>query len=254
MLEARRVVYTAIVGGKDRLRDPLYQLPDVDYICFSDDSTLRSKVYDIRPLPWQEASPRLSARRIKLLPHLLFPEHGQSLWIDGSICIRADITMLWEMALAEHKMAALRHPHRQCLYQEAETCARLGREKPDRLANQAEAYRLAGMPSDAGLFETSILFRTHHAPVVVGAMEGWWQEVHERSERDQVSLPYVLWRQNLDCEALSYANWHDACFLHYPHRWHPSGDDRNAWHARLHAWLHVWRRKMMPADKVAGHA
>lgn len=231
------VIYTAITGGKDKLRDPKHILPGAEYVCFTDTPGVRSSIFDIRALPFTEATPRLTARRLKLFPHLLFPQHETSLWVDGSRLIRGDLNGLLQEAGGAF-MAAFTHPHRGCLYQEAELCARLGRDDPALLAAHIAQYRREGVPENLGLAETGVLLRRHHVPVVKTLMEAWWQQVATHSQRDQVSLPYVLWKHNFSLCRIDYARWYDRCFVQYPHAWHPSGDNRNGlgeiWRARLY--------------------
>ncbi|NBO18370.1 MAG: DUF616 domain-containing protein [Proteobacteria bacterium] len=238
-LSSRRVIYTAIVGGKDKLRDPGHVMSGVDYVCFTDTPGITSRVFSIRPLPWVEKDARLTARRLKLMPHLLFPEYGESMWLDGSKQLRRDVSTLWRQALEGAHMAAFAHPYRHCAYEEAEDCLRNGRDSAEALRHQMERYRQQGLPADRELFETSVLWRRHHSPKVISAMELWWQELVTHSQRDQVSLPYVLWRTNLPVRALDFAAAHDVNFLHFPHLWYPQGDDRSQLKNRLRAWLYV---------------
>ncbi len=232
------VIYTAITSGKDALHEPAHVLPGVSYVCFTDTPGLTSNVYEIRPLPFTEANPRLTARKIKLLAPELFPEHAASLWLDGSKRIRRDLTpLLAELSGASFSLMA--HPQRNCLYDEIEACARLGRDDPDMLAMQAAHYHMSGMPQQAGLFETSVLYR-RHTPAIASLMQAWWQELQTHSARDQASLPYVLYREDAMVQALDYRLWHDPYFTQYPHNWNPPGDQRNALSAKLHNAL--WRQ------------
>lgn len=75
-------------------------------------------------------------------------------------------------------------------------------------------------------------------------MESWWQEVQTHSLRDQVSLPYVLWKQALPVTALDPKLWHKGYFLHHPHRWHPPGDNRNRLTVRLRTLLWLLGRML----------
>ena len=47
----KKVVYTCITGGYDNLIDPSYVTEGYDYVCFTDNLELKSKVWEIRPLP-----------------------------------------------------------------------------------------------------------------------------------------------------------------------------------------------------------
>ena len=237
----RRVIYTAIVGAKDIFHEPIHRLPDTDYICFTNTPNFISDIFTFRPLPFSETDPRATARKIKLYPHELFPYHEESLWIDGSQRIRANLLPLFN-ELATTSLAVLRHPSRDCLYEEAQACMRGNRSPTSELLAQVTAYQQAGMPSHHGLYETSILFR-RHTTENARLMQAWWYELQTHSLRDQISLPYVLWKQKAAIHALDYRLWHDPYFLHYPHRWHPKNDDRNRLFVRLHAylWLTVQR-------------
>jgi len=231
------VIYTAITGNKDRLREPAHILPDVDYICFTDNPEITSSTFTIYPLPYAEKDARATARRIKFFPHELFPDHAQSLWIDGSKRIRRDLTPLLE-TLSQSSFTAMRHPTRDCVYAETEDCILRGRDNADRLINQAIAYHANDYPAHNGLYETSILFRKH-TPELEPLMQAWWHELQTHTSRDQISLPLVLTRHNHTIAAIDYRQWHDPFFMQYPHRWHPHGDHRNhLWH-RLHESL--WR-------------
>ena len=50
------------------------------------------------------------------------------------------------------------------------------------------------MPEDFGVFLCGVLIREHNNPVCVKLMEDWWKELEEGSRRDQISFPYVLWK------------------------------------------------------------
>lgn len=235
------VIYTAITSGKDPLHEPAHVLPGVDYVCFTD-THLSSATFEIRPLPFSEKTPRLTARRCKLSPHHLFPEHEASLWLDGSKKIRRDLTPLLE-ALAPHAIASFAHPHRDCLYDEAALCIHTHRENIEALQAQTAHYREENMPASHGLYETSLLWRKH-SPHNAELMQSWWHEVLTRSVRDQLSLPYILWKNGETIHTLDYRQWHDPYFLQFPHRWNPPGDSRNSLSARLHD---LWWRSLQRA-------
>jgi hypothetical protein len=81
-------------------------------------------------------------------------------------------------------------------------------------------YRQAGYPENNGLTETNVLLRRHNDPLVVAAMEEWWQEFLSGAPRDQLSFGYVLWRQRLPYavmeESTRFTNDHDFARPHMP--------------------------------------
>src|SRR5262245_26277455 len=77
------VVYTVVTGGYDPLRVPGSVTPGYDYVAFLDQGTPGvSGPWQRRPVTVMERSPDVAARYYKLHPHLLFPDHDASVYID----------------------------------------------------------------------------------------------------------------------------------------------------------------------------
>lgn len=87
-MKNRVVVYTAIFGDKDYLKEPS-QLPEgCDLVCFTDNKYLRSKSFDVKVYPSIDTDPVRNAKVFKILPHWFFHDYEYSLWIDGSVIIK----------------------------------------------------------------------------------------------------------------------------------------------------------------------
>jgi hypothetical protein len=86
------VVYTAITGGRDTLKDPLFVPPGWLFVCFIDSPHVGSHIWDVRPLAWSSSDrdPRRTARWHKLNAHKLFPEDSVSIWTDASVRVTGD--------------------------------------------------------------------------------------------------------------------------------------------------------------------
>ena len=59
-------------------------------------------------------------------------------------------------------------------------------------------YRDEGFPRQFGLYETNVVLRKHNEPLVGKVDVDWWREIDSGSRRDQLSLTYVLWKDNAD--------------------------------------------------------
>ena len=106
------VIYTTITGGIDKLREPEVVTPNASYICFTDDSNVKSDIWQIRPMPvtkFNDDHVRRS-KMIKILPHVFLPEYEISVWVDGNVSIKEDISHFVEMSLLKHDLAFYRHP------------------------------------------------------------------------------------------------------------------------------------------------
>ena len=65
----KRVIYTCITGGYDKLREPETVDGDFDYICFTDAAVSSEEgVWQIRPIPYSCDDPTRLSRYVKLLP------------------------------------------------------------------------------------------------------------------------------------------------------------------------------------------
>lgn len=56
------------------------------------------------------------------------------------------------------------------------------------------------MPKNYGLLQCNIIVREHNNPLCIKIMEEWWQEFQKYSKRDQISLPHVLYMNNVKVE------------------------------------------------------
>lgn len=204
--DRKLVVYTCITAGYDDL--PAITQPEagVRYVCFTDGPLGEKDGWHMRPLPRRLGDPVLENRFVKMHPHLLFPEHACSVYVDGNILLKPGVRAFAEEALRSDDLALYAHPFRDCIYEEADMCARIGHDWAWNFARQMRRYRGEGMPGHHGLFECNILFRRHHVPVVVAVMEAWWQEFTHGIRRDQLSLPYLLHKHSLRVRGLGQSH------------------------------------------------
>ena len=95
--------------------------------------------------------------------------------------------------LKDNDLVAFKHPDRDCLYVEAAFCAKHGKDKRAVLQAQMARYQRAGMPKRWGLAETRVVIR-RNTERICDLSDAWWTEIEHGSLRDQVSFPYVCWK------------------------------------------------------------
>jgi len=218
----RVAVVTANFGGRDTIE------PVPDGGAGADAWLLFSDVAD-QPRGWQtvltpmQGSPRAEARRVKTLALDLVPDADVILWVDGRIRVEPrSLRPLLRRALRETGIAGYPHPWRDCAYAEARECAELGLADADALAAQVAAYRSAGLPAGHGLQNTMVLAR-RRSPAIEALGRAWWDEIRRHTVRDQVSLPYVLWRQGLACGELGSDVYHRGVSPYFARGAHVGG-------------------------------
>nr|WP_319512547.1 glycosyltransferase domain-containing protein [uncultured Draconibacterium sp.] len=198
----KKVIYTCLTGHYDHLESPQDINPDWDYICFTDNIKIKNdSIWQFRPLPYTTNDKLRTSRYPKLNPHKVLGEYEISVWIDANLLIlNSSFYNVIEHHLSEgHLIAVTKHPVRNCVYNEAEACIREGRDKKHVVNKQIRYLRDQGFPSNYGLFENNIILRQHNSEKVKKQSETWWNLYQRFSKRDQLSLTYSLWSNNLIC-------------------------------------------------------
>jgi len=211
---ASRVIYTAILGGYDRLNEPKFVPEDTDFVCFTDQK-LKSKRWQIREvsMPIENDTIR-SARMYKTLPHRYLGSYEYSTWVDGNLLVRGDTNKLIEQYLTESNLAIYDHesarhmdkdrsPNERCSpFEEARVlidAVKNGKAKydVDKIEQQIAYYKRESMPEDTGIPLSMVVVRKHNEPDVIRFGELWWDQIKKFSRRDQISFNYAAWKTRL---------------------------------------------------------
>jgi len=198
-MNSKIVVYTALFGEYDDLKTPPQPINGCDFVCFTNNRKLKSEIFDIRYLNIKGMDNTRRNRMVKLLPHRFFSDYEYSLYLDGSVSIkRTDIKEFTLTHLAKHNWAVFSHPSRNCIYEELDACIERQKDDPETMRRQIEFYRRQAHPEQYGLTQNTILLRRHNKPDIIRFSELWWQELERFSKRDQLSIPYVARKEQLD--------------------------------------------------------
>jgi hypothetical protein len=192
-----KVVYTAVFGNYDNV-PPVNPEWDCDFVCFTDNPSIVSHGWQIVMVKLDGEPPAEANRRKKMLPHKFFPNYERSLYLDGNIKILADPSPLFEKYLENGIIAIPKHPERNCAYAEARECIKLSLANKEVTEQQMTRYEADGFPEKIGLTANGIIFRRHHDENVIDIMESWWEEYCAGGKRDQLSLPYLIWKHKVE--------------------------------------------------------
>lgn len=233
-------IYTSICGGYDDLKPQPEQTLPCDFVCFTDEpDRMSASPWLVVPMPLDpKATPRFRAKLPKVRPHAAFAtiaaasghrtDYDFTIWIDGSIQIlRAEFAERLIAAAAEPGIALVVHPYRDCIYDEAPASLApptAHKYVGMRLLDQVERYRAGGYPEHNGLYALGVIARNMRNPVVRAVDEAWWDEIVRWSVRDQLSLPYALWKRGGRCATLELNVWRNDLFETWPH-FDPMTDD-----------------------------
>jgi len=195
-MEYQLVVYTALFGNYDKLRDPPKKYPGCKFICFTDQKDLKSKIWEIRQVQIGELSAAMMNRHYKFFPHLYFHDFEYSLYVDANVRILDNPLNLVPKYLTHNVMACPAHFERNCLYEEASVCIAHGRANEMEVNALLDRYRNDGFPKHFGLTENNIIYRCHNDKALIGIMNEWWCSIINGPKRDQLSLMYLCWKRN----------------------------------------------------------
>ena len=186
------LVYTAIFGGFDTLEPPRHPAEGIRYVCLTDDEDFPVPAPWTRRIVESRLSPRLHARRCKILSHEYFPNHDVTVWHGGNVVLTRpleDYLVFLELS----DIACLPHPKRRCAYKEAQVCIHDRRARKNAVMNQMNTYEKDGFPHDYGLHAAFLLVRRHTGEVET-LNEFWWSQVQNHTNRDQLSFDYSMWK------------------------------------------------------------
>ena len=180
------LVYTAVFGGYDVVREPL---EPGRYLLITDGRA---------PWGWEEQKeakphqPRRLARYWKTIGMPTITPY--TVWVDGNVQLTVEPRQLVQKWLVETKadIALFKHPGHDCIYQEAKQCWKKMKDHKRVIDEQMNRYRNKNFPQHFGLGETTVLAR-RNTPAVKRFNELWWNEIRKGSVRDQLSFDYVRW-------------------------------------------------------------
>lgn len=195
----RITIYTCITNGYDSPKRPLLAYSNCDYILYTDDLTMTAQGWQVRPIPEKLTSlkPADINRYLKFHPTEFFNTRF-TIYIDGNIKLLAGISKFIDRISPKTGLAIYRHPWRDCIRTEVRICQILGKGDAKNLQQQVDAYLKEGFPLHFGLLEASVIVSDLHNPRSTELLTQWYQEHAVRGGgRDQISLPYILWKNHL---------------------------------------------------------
>ena len=210
--KAKSVVYTCITNDYDDLREIetyKYVDKDWDYVCFSDNEEMIKQgqvgIWEVRPLQFNELDNTRNNRWHKLLPHKLFPQYEESIYIDANINIISDY--LFKTVKETDKIFMQpRHYQNMCIYKEYENVLDAKLDGKKLILDELELIKNSGMPKNYGLGENNILYRKHNDEKMIKIDEEWWQMVSNYAKRDQLSFAYLLWKNGINIKESTFEN------------------------------------------------
>lgn len=205
--EDRIAIYTSIFGAYDTIIEPEYVPDNCDFYIITDqnidgESAWKKITVDLDAYGLTNESNVIKNRFFKMFPDKIFPNYKYSIYVDGNIRISTDLTEFIH-GMNQYGVKLHNHFRRNCVFKEIEACLEWRKDTYENLSMHKEYLLKAGMPREYGLLEAPMIVREHRNPLCIKLMQEWWDEFLKCSKRDQISLPYVLWKNNIRVSELA---------------------------------------------------
>ena len=192
-------IITSLSGKRDNFSQPSIVHNGVDYIAFVD-NPVEGGVWQQRKICNFSTDTKYSNRRnakiYKILPQLFLPEYEYFFWVDVTHDVIEPPQNIINQYLQQVDITVFNHSDRNCVYDEAEIIKKIGKDNNELVDRQMNFYKEEGFPKGYGLLELpSFVRKNNHRMNEMSLC--WWEQICKYSSRDQLSLPYVLWKMNL---------------------------------------------------------
>lgn len=204
-VQNKNVIFTFIIGDYDNLKDPNCISEGWDYLCFTDNKKLKSRIWQIVYL--NEFNfyyfPKSQKKRAMLIMieyyKYISRKYKIVISVGGQIQVNCNLNSLVKEAfdVKKYDLSICKHPIRDCIYDAAEVCKQLGKDSSDIIDNQMSRYKNEGYPTHYKLYETGIMIRRNNSSKLKKICRVWSNELIKGSKRDQLSLNYVIWKLKL---------------------------------------------------------
>lgn len=198
--EKKFVVYSCITGGYDIPCNPLFCRKSSNYVMFTDAPLKDNSVWEYKSIPekLRDMSRSNQNRYIKMHPFDLFENADYACYIDGNVCPVSDLSIYTDVIEPSAGFAMHYHSTRDCIYEERKACEALKKGNLQKISSQIKLYEEEGFPQKYGMLECNMFVVDLHNPVAKKIFQMWWDELNRsQSGRDQIALPYVLWKNNI---------------------------------------------------------
>ena len=149
---------------------------------------------------------RRNAKIYKVMPQMFLPDYDYWFWVDSTHSVIIHPKEIIEKYLGDSEIGLWKHTDRDCAYSEANIIKNLNYDHIDLVDRQIEYYKSVGYPVNNGLYELPVSIRKNTDKIKILNMR-WWEQICRYSSRDQISMPFVLWKTGIQPKLLpGYAN------------------------------------------------
>lgn len=203
----RVAIYTCIIGNYDELHEPVFVPDNCDFYVITDIEVPADSHWQRITVDNIEGAQGIGGakeinRWCKMNPHKIFKDYQYTIYVDGNYRIITDLTE-YINRISEYGISFFAHGARNCVYDEIQVCIDYKKADPVALREYEKFLEEEKMPKDYGLLLGAFIARNHKIEACNIISEKWWETFQKFPLRDQIVLPYVLYKENITPQALA---------------------------------------------------
>lgn len=201
-------VVSANFGNYDTFKEPINikNKELFDWYYFTDNCEIKSNFfkiihenYHLKELGHNKKAV-LYAKFYKVQHHKIdiLQEYNYVIWLDASFHIQNTnfVNDILELLKKEPNIILFKHPQRTTVAQEVNVLNKMRKFRDQNFNIQLLKYKNDGFIDNVGLYSMGFFIRKIE-PNMNKLFDQWFNEILECTIRDQVSFPYVLWKNNV---------------------------------------------------------
>jgi hypothetical protein len=194
-------VITSSIGKETNLLSQEYT-NSADFHAFVDSSKLTSNSSwkTIECVPYQSEGyfkNRINAKIFKILPFIFLSNYEYFIWLDSNLLLNQDPKFLVNKYLKKNDIALVKHNKRDCVYDEAKEVIIQQLDFSENIKSQYKYYKSENYPKNNGLYDCSLRIQ-RNTEEIKNMSVLWWSQIIKYSSRDQISLPFVFSKTNVE--------------------------------------------------------
>lgn len=162
-------------------------------------------MWTMRSIQEMNVDPTRLNRFYKINPHIVLNEYEESLYIDANINIITSLVFdIIKKRREKEKLLLPIHFVDKCAYDHGAWIIHSHIDITENVRSFMKIMENNKFPHNYGMTENNIIYRKHQDPQIINMMEEWWKYVLKYCKRDQLSWSYILWKNNISVESISF--------------------------------------------------
>ena len=197
----KKSVLTYVMGENDKLLEPICDTTDWDLVCFTNRKDIKSENWNVVFV--EDKEERYNNKRFaNLFKFNPFEMLFKALEVNYDICITVDANIRIQKNLDKiisyychplYDITLAKHPIRNCVIAEAEAIVGEKKDTKEAVSQNIKLYHKENYPLKNGMYQTTVMiWKNTNATHTLSL--AFTELYHNLSERDQLLLPYILWK------------------------------------------------------------